>query len=85
MASRKHFKRELNNMVIDVIEECFSIQLYNESKTEATERLIDEVVEFRNSIVQKMYAAKSKKDYPAIHAEVEDAAVDFIHKINEIH
>lgn len=71
-------------MVFDVVEECFSIQLYNAKKTEVTNKLIDEVIEFRNAMTAKIHAAKSKKDFPALQEEVEEAAVDFIHKIHEI-
>lgn len=85
MASKRIFKRDLNRMVFDVVEECFSVQLYNESKTEASNLLIDEAVEFRNNMTEKIHAAKDKKAFKALHAEVEDAAVDFIHKINGLH
>ncbi len=71
-------------MVFDVVEECFSIQLYNGKKTEASNKLIDEVIDFRNAMTSKIHAAKSKKDFPALKNEVEEAAVDFIHKVNEI-
>jgi hypothetical protein len=85
MASKRKFKRELNYMVFDVIEECFSVQLYDEKKTEVTNQLIDEVIEFRNKMAAKVHASKSKKDFTALNTEVEDAAVDFIHKINGLH
>ncbi len=85
MASKRKFKRELNYMVFDVIEECFSVQLYDEKKTEVTNQLIDEVIEFRNKMAAKVHASKSKKDFTALNIEVEDAAVDFIHKINGLH
>ena len=42
MASKRNFKKDLNKMVFDVVEECFSVQLYNESKTEVTNKLIAE-------------------------------------------
>ena len=41
MASKRNFKKDLNKMVFDVVEECFSVQLYNESKTEVTNKLIE--------------------------------------------
>jgi predicted site-specific integrase-resolvase len=85
MASKRKFKKELNYMVFDVVEECFSVQLYNVKKTDVTNKLIDEVIEFRNSMTAKIHKAKSKKDFPSLNNEVEDAAVDFIHKINELH
>jgi hypothetical protein len=84
MASKKDFKRELNYIVFDVVEECFSIQLYNATKTEASNQLIDEVIDFRNQMTSKIHAAKSKKDFPALKNEVEDAAIEFVHKLNEI-
>ncbi|TXI83847.1 MAG: hypothetical protein E6Q37_09560 [Crocinitomicaceae bacterium] len=85
MASKRTFKRDLNRMIFDVVEECFSVQLYNESKTEATNKLIDEAVEFRNNMTEKIHAAKTKQAFKVLHAEVEDAAVDFTHKINGLH
>lgn len=85
MASKRTFKKDLNKMVFDVVEECFSVQLYNASKTEASDKLIDEAVEFRNNMTEKIHAAKNKEQFKALHAEVEEAAVDFIHKINGLH
>ncbi|MES2587393.1 MAG: hypothetical protein V4622_00350 [Bacteroidota bacterium] len=85
MASKKQFKKELNYMVFDVIEECFSVQLYDEKKTEVTNKLIDEVIEFRNAMTAKVHASKNKKDFSALNTQVEEAAVDFIHKINGLH
>lgn len=85
MASKRIFKKDLNRMIFDVVEECFSVQLYNESKTEASNKLIDEAVDFRNSMTEKIHASKTKQEFKALHAEVEDAAVDFIHKINGLH
>lgn len=85
MASKRKFKRDLNYMVFDVVEECFSVQLYNDKKTEVTNKLIDEVIDFRNSMTAKVHKAKSKKEFTTLNTEVEDAAIDFIHKINDLH
>lgn len=85
MASKRIFKKDLNRMIFDIVEECFSVQLYNESKKEVSDKLIDEAVEFRNNMTEKIHAAKSRKEFKVLHDEVEDAAVDFIHKINGLH
>lgn len=85
MASKRIFKKNLNKMVFDIVEECFSVQLYNESKTEATNKLIDEAVEFRNNMTEKIHKAKTPKEFKVLHTEAEDMAVDFIHKINDLH
>ena len=84
MASKRNFKKDLNKMVFDVVEECFSVQLYNETKTQVTNELIEEVIMFRNNMTEKIHNAKTAKDFPVIRAEVEDAAVNFIHKLNEL-
>lgn len=72
-------------MVFDVVEECFSAQLYDAKKTEASDKIIDEVVQFRDNVCAKIHASKTKKDFPAIRKEVEEAAVDFVHKINGLY
>ncbi len=82
MASKRIFKRDLNKMVYDIVEECYSVQLFNESRTEASDKLIDEAIVFRNAMTEKIHKANDKKAFQALHQEAEDAAVDFIHKIN---
>lgn len=84
MASKRKFKKDLNKMVFEVVEECFSVQLYNETKTQATNELIEEVIHFRNELTAKIHQAKTSKDFPAIKIEVEDAAVEYIHKLNDL-
>jgi hypothetical protein len=84
MASKRKFKKDLNRMVFDVVEECFSVQLYNENKTQATNELIEEVIGFRNGMSEKINSAKTIKDFPVLKNEVEDAAVNYIHKLNSL-
>ena len=84
MASKRKFKKDLNRMVFDVVEECFSVQLYNENKTQATNELIEEVIGFRNGMSEKKNSAKTTKDFPVLKNEVEDAAVNYIHKLNSL-
>lgn len=85
MASKRNLKKHLHNMVLDVVEECYSIQLYTPAKTEVTDRVIEEIVMFRNDIVEKIHQAKSKKDYPAIIEKLEQGHEDFIQKVNGLH
>jgi len=46
--------------------------------------LIEEVIHFRNELTAKIHLAKTTKDFPAIKTEVEDAAVEYIHKLNDL-
>ncbi|TSJ48152.1 hypothetical protein [Fluviicola chungangensis] len=82
MANKRVIKKQLNGMIIDVLDECFSIQLYNESKTEATEKLIDEALSFGDDVLSKIHEAKTKKDFPAIRQMMEDKGVYFIEELN---
>jgi hypothetical protein len=84
MANKRLIKKQLNGMIIDVLDECFSIQLYNESKTEATEKLIEEALSFGDDTLSKIHAAKSKKDFPAIRQTMEDKGVYFVEELNSI-
>ncbi|MNJ84472.1 hypothetical protein D3C87_19270 [compost metagenome] len=82
MANKRLIKKQLNGMIIDVLDECFSIQLYNDSKTEATDKLIDEALNFGDDVLAKIHEAKSKKDFPAIRQMMEDKGVYFIEELN---
>jgi hypothetical protein len=85
MGSKRIFKKNLDKMVIDALEECYSVQLYNSAKADVSNQLIDEIVDFRDKMAVKIHQAKTKKDYPSLIKEAEDASVDFTHKINGLH
>lgn len=84
MASKKGFKKDLNYVVFDIVEECFSIQLYNPSKTPATEELIEEVIVFRNSVTEQVHKAKTKKEFTDLTKEVQSKIDVFIDKVNAL-
>ncbi len=82
MASKKILKKNLNNMVFDIVEECFSMQMWNPEKTSQTEEIIDSAANFQDEMLTKINAAKTKADFRPICSEIENAAVDFINKLN---
>ena len=84
MASKRSFKKDLDKMVFDVIDECFNVQLFNSEKTEVTNKLIEEVIEFRNGMSEKIQKAKTSKDFSPLHKEAEESAIEFIHKLNDL-
>ncbi len=73
MASKKELKKEINKGINNVIDESYSIQLYDESKKKKTDALIDEVVQFKNEIISTINAATKKKDFPSIKEKFEKA------------
>lgn len=84
MASVRKLKKEVNDMVFDVVEECYSIQLYDESKTEVTDKFIEEAVVFLNAMISKINSAKSKEEYRQIVKECEEQAESWIEKLNSL-
>jgi hypothetical protein len=84
MASKRELKRNLNNMVFDIVEECYTVQLFNPAKMEKAELLIDETANFQDTILSRINAGKSKGDFFAIRQDIENAAEDFIKKLNDL-
>lgn len=84
MASVRKLKKDVNNMVFDVVEECFSVQLYNPSKKEETDKFIDEAADFLNETLTRINAAASKADFNAIIKDVEDTADAWLNRLNKL-
>lgn len=84
MASKREIKKALHGMLIDVVDECLYIQENNASKTEATEKLMDEAFDFTTDALAKIHQAKSKKDFPAIRQGLEDKGVYFVKELNAL-
>ena len=84
MASKKNLKKHLNGMIFDIVEECFTIQLFDPSKTEKADKIIDEAADFQDEMLIRINAAKSKADYKPIREDFEKAAIDFIKKLNSL-
>jgi hypothetical protein len=82
MASKKDLKKNLNNMVFDIVEECFTVSLLDDSKTVSAEKIIDETAEFQDSMLVQINRAKTKKDFGPIREKIEKSAIDFIEKLN---
>jgi len=84
MASKRTFKRHLNEMVFDIVEECFLLQLTDESKMKDTDKLIDEAATFQDDVLSKIYKSKSKKEFSEITVHVNEKAQYFVEKLNKL-
>jgi hypothetical protein len=82
MASKRYIKRNVNNLVFDVVEECFTMQLFNPELTEKADKIIDQAAEFQDRMLEKINAAKTKADFRPIQEEIEKGAIDFIQQLN---
>jgi len=84
MASKRIFKKNLNEMVFDIVEECFYLQLMDDSKSKKTNTLIDEAAEFQDDVLSRIYKSKSKKEFSEISAHVNEKAKYFVDKLNQL-
>jgi hypothetical protein len=84
MASVRKLKKEVNNMVFDVVEECYSIQLYNPSKKEVTDKFIDEAADYLIHTLSRINSASAKEDFNVIIKDVETTADQWLDKLNSL-
>jgi len=82
MASKRILKRNVNAMIFDVVEECFTVQLMDDRKMEVTDKVIDEAADFQDEILSKINAAKNKADFKSLHENINAKHIDFVQKLN---
>jgi flagellar biosynthesis/type III secretory pathway protein FliH len=75
MASRREFKKDLNQILSEVIEECYFIQKSSdEKKSKKAEKLIDGAIDTFDQLIGKVYqkgVEDQKSHFRAIRAELE--------------
>jgi len=71
-------------MVFDIVEECFTIQLFDETKTEKTNVIINEAADFQDAVLAEISKAKTKQDFAPINTKIEESALEFINKLNSL-
>lgn len=91
MTSRRMLKKKINTVVNNIIEECYSVQLYNKDKHVETNKIIDETVAMLNDLLFRLNSVKSvadkqeqKKQYDAISADLEKSSLTLIKKLDKI-
>lgn len=92
MANRREIKRNINGLLGDVIEECYSSLLNNEGKNEAqVEALIDECIDLADELIAKVNAGKNlksraevKKMYAEVKEKLGDNVISYIEKLNSL-
>ena len=84
MANKRILKRNINEMVFDVVEECFFFEMTAPDKADRSAKLIDEAAEFQDQMFTKMHQAKGKAEYRTIVTEVEAKANYFVAALNAL-
>ena len=82
MANKRILKRNINEMVFDVVEECFFFEMTAPDKTAKSAKLIDEAADFQDEMLSKINKAKGKAEFRAIATAVEAKAGYFVDALN---
>lgn len=84
MANKRELKKRVNRIINEVLEECYTLQLYNESKRPQTESFIDEALAFKKATMSEIAAAESKIQYEMIRNKVDQQAAEWVKKLNDL-
>lgn len=84
MANVRDLKKNINDMIYDVVDECYSLQLYNESKKPESDGFIDDAADFQEEIMSEIKKAKNKKDFRAIKDKVEKTEEEWTKRLNKM-
>ncbi|UMB61593.1 hypothetical protein MHL31_05150 [Lutibacter sp. A80] len=88
MASIKNLKKDINYVLGDIIEECYTWEILNsKADKKGAEAIIDEAIEAFDSLIEKLNA-KNVENYKAhfksVNKELEETAGKLIEKINKL-
>ncbi len=88
MASVKNFKKEINNVLSDIIEECYICQLTKDDKTSAkADKIIDEAIATFDDLIVKMNLKKidnKKKHFQKMQNDLSSKATELLGKIEKL-
>ncbi len=84
MASKRFLKKDLNMMVYDIVEECYTVSMFEPQKTEKADKIIDQAADFQEDMLAKVHTAKNNKDFAVIRKQIETKADDFVDQLNKL-
>ncbi|WP_299526710.1 hypothetical protein [uncultured Lutibacter sp.] len=88
MASIKNLKKDINYVLGDIIEECYTWELLNpKTDSKATDAIIDEAILAFDSLVEKINiknVENKKAHFKNITLELEEIANSLLEKINKL-
>ncbi|GAB1309756.1 hypothetical protein KH5_24390 [Urechidicola sp. KH5] len=88
MASVKNLKKDINNVLGDVISECYEWELTNpEAVTKKTDAIVDEAVACFDDLIEKMHSKNvenKKAHFSAIKNELAAKATSLLNQVNKL-
>ena len=88
MASIKNLKKDINYVLGDIIEECYTWELLNsKADTKETDAIIDEAIVAFDALIEKVHiknVENKKAHFKNISLELEETASNLLEKINKL-
>ena len=88
MGSIKNFKKEINIVLSDIIEDCYVCQLNSDDKISAkAEKIIDEAIAVFDDLVVKINQKgieNKKKHFQSIHSELKKKGSSLLLKLEKL-
>jgi len=88
MASRKEFKKDLNQTLSEIIEDCYSLQSSADEKiSKKAEKLIDGAIETFDQIIAKMHLKEvedQKAHFKSLREELEKGTTSLRKEIEKL-
>lgn len=88
MASVKNFKKEINNVLSDIIEECYICQLTSDDKVSAkADKIIDEAIATFDDLIVKLNennVDNKKKHFKKMKGDLNAKAEKLLVKIEKL-
>ncbi|MFK5879765.1 MAG: hypothetical protein QM478_09755 [Flavobacteriaceae bacterium] len=88
MASIKNLKKDINNVLGDVIEECYMWELMNpKADTKKSQAIIDEAVGAFDTLIVKMSeknVENKKAHFNSVQSDLETTAAKLLEKVNKM-
>lgn len=88
MASIKNLKKDINNVLGDVIEECYMYEIMNPTvDTKKSQAIIDEAVAAFDTLIVKMSDKKvenKKAHFNSVQSDLQATATKLLGKVNKL-
>ncbi|MCX6295259.1 MAG: hypothetical protein NTX97_04175 [Bacteroidetes bacterium] len=92
MPNRRDIKKDINSVLGDVLEECYSEMLNHPDKNDdKINAIIDEAVDLADDLIARVNSSKKLKSgkemkttFQAIADELQDKAISYIEKLNAL-
>jgi len=84
MASKRSLKKTIDYTIYDIVEESYSIQLYDPTKTELSDQIIDSADNLRTNLLSRISKARTKQEFREITNDLQQQAQQMYEKLKEL-